>query len=288
MKPIHIAPPVFGQTDGTYWPDGQGTIPLPNVFPDDGNTYLVIDISLADAADTITDIFFNGTQVMSTPVTMTAADAEASANAILTAIETDTTLAFSGTVVGDATAARLVVARQDGIGNAGGTTSFGRVTAGTTVFTMVATPWVIRENGTHGDGTYVLLNALSPGTLPALVKEWSTISIGQWLYFPDLHTLHQITHMEISFLTGDDWGTAVDLTLAPVPGTLSGTDYPILQMPTQLPGVKVANTGGTDGDLDGYVFPSTDVFDRSVLGQTLTRPITYDSSGTSYSISTNS
>lgn len=286
-----VPTPPYAVTDGTYWPDGKGTIPLPVLYQDNGAAYVVIDLSTVDGADSIDSINFNGIPVLATPVTFTAGDAAATAADIAAQVATDTSLVFLGDVTGNAASARLVIYRDlavNGLKRAQPSFSYTATISNTTIFVSDARYVVEQAGAAPGDGYYIM-DALDPGVRVADISTVQSLAPRQWLYLPQFHTLHKVTEM---FVTGGGslsatWGTHVFVRLDPAPGTSASAEYTAVQMPPQVGGLTVVNNGGADGVLNGQPFEAGAEFDRSILGRQLREPITYDSSGTQYAISTN-
>lgn len=278
-------PPRYGRTDGTYWPDGKGTIPLPVDYPDNGGTYIVIDISNASAGDSLDTLVFHGIDLLGGAVPMVAGDDAQSADDIKTAVETQTSSVFDGV----ANAGHLVIYRADGTGSATTGFSYTATTSNGTVLSVVQTRFVVEEAGTTGDGAYYLMDAFNPGGQLVDINTVQSLQPGQWLYFPQFHTLHKVVQMAgAGDASAGEYGFQVFLKLDPVPATSTATEYPVVQMPPQFQAVTLVNDGRANGILDGASIPSSQGFDRSGQGRTIAWPMTYDSTGTSFSIILNS
>lgn len=285
MIPAKIPVPPYAVTDGTYWPNGLGTIPLPVNFPDNGGTYIVITISNASGGDSLDTLVFGGIDLLGGAVPMVAGDDDQSADDIVAQVLANTGGDFDGTA---AASGMTVIYRADGHGSGAGL-SYTATTGAGTVISAVATRWVLQEFGNPGDGTYWLLDALAPGVYIPDITSFSSLEPQQWLYLPEFHTLHQVVAFSLAGLglLSSDWGTHVFVQLTPPPGTSPTTLYPVMVMPPMIGGITIKNTGGVDGEINGYNFESTDIFDRSSQGQLLVTPLTYDSTGTQFAISTN-
>lgn len=286
-----VKTPPYAVTDGTYWPSGEGTIPLPVVYPDNGSSYIIITLSTVAGADSIDSITFNGFPVLSTPVTFTAADAAATAADIAAQVATDTSNVFLGTVAGNAGSATLVIYRDLAVNPYNRLpASFSHTeTISTTTFRIVNERYVMEQAGANPSDGYYLMDALDPGVNVADITTVQSLAPREWLYLPEFHTLHRITEMYVAGLGSLSltWGTHVFVRLDPVPSTLPATQYLVLQMPPQVGGVTIVNNGGADGVLNGQPFVDGAEFDRSINGRMLREPLTYDSSGTQFAISTN-
>lgn len=302
MTPRHPPIPPYAVTDGTYWPNGRGTIPPRIQLPDDGWTYIVIDISNATAGDSLDALIFNGIDILGASVPMVAGDEDQSADDIVTQIEATTANVFVGTA---ASGGRVVISRDNDGSGIAGTSYFTATTTNGTTISVVFTRWLIEEAGTHPDGKYYILDALDPGgrtiypeyqepTLvppsgPFRTAPWTTFADGLWIYMPEFHTVHMIKHHEMmggGGLSGT-WGTHLFVTLEPALPSTTSAQLPFEVIGTAPQGIVVANTGGADGELNGYNFPDGAVFDRSQFPQALNRPVTYDSSSTQYTITVN-
>jgi hypothetical protein len=277
--------PPYAVTDGTYWPDGLGTIPLPVDFPDDGSAYVVITISGASAGDSLDTLTVGGIDILGAPVPMVAGDDDQSADDIVTQVDTNTTGLFTGTTAANG---MVVIYRTDGVGSGTGIEFTATTTNGTTM-SVAQSRWVLQELGNTGDGTYYLLDALDPGNAIPDITTIISLVPGQWLYLPQLHTLHKVEAFDLAGLgsLSSDWGTHVSIKLSPPPATSPATLYPVVQLPPMIGGLTVRNTGGSSALLDGYNFAADGEFDRSIQGQVIYKPVTYDSSGTQLAISTN-
>lgn len=285
MNPVHVAPPAYAVTDGTYWPSGQGTIPLPVIFPDDGGTYVYIQISGAAGGDSLDTLFFNGVDLLANAVPMVGGDDNQSALDVLAEIEATTSNVFTGTVTGGT----LVVYRDDGgSGVAGGGVQFTATTGAGTSISIVSARWVVEEAGSPG--RYYLMDALDPGVNIVDISTFYSLVTGMWLYFPDAHELCKVTSLKVTGggLLSADFGTHVLLNLDPVPTTAPATQYIVQLMPPQLAGVTVENIGGAPGEIDNATFIDGQVFDRSIRSRQLSRPLLYDSSGTMFAITLDS
>lgn len=280
MTPV----PPYAVTDGTYWPNGQGTIPLPIIYPDNGGTYVVVDISGAVGGDSLDTLVFNGVTLLTNPVPMVPGDDNQSALDVLTEVETTTSNLFSGTVTGG----RLVINRTDGNGLATGGVQFTATTGGGTTITAVPARFVIEENGPV-PGTYYIMDALDPGVNVADTLSFATIITYMWVYLPELHTVHQITSYRVAGgpLPLAAQGAYFHARLDPAPATTPGTQYIMQLLPPALAGVNIKNIGGAPGEINDAVFDDQQEFDRSITSRQLLRPITYDSTGTTFAITMN-
>lgn len=280
MTPV----PPYAITDGTYWPNGKGTIPLPVVYPDNGGTYVIVDISAAFGGDTLDTLVFNGIDLLGGAVAMVAGNDNASALAVLAQVEANTAMLFSGNVVGG----RLVINRTDGMGIATGGVQFTDTVPGGTAITAVATRWVLEQNGADA-GVYHLLDALDPGVNVADTLTWTTVTSNAWVYLPAFHSVHKLVSWRVDggplplAALGAYWHTRLE----PIPATVPGTQYVVQLLPPALAGVNIRNIGGAAGEVDGYNFINGQEFDRSIASRQLLRPITYDSTGTSFAITMN-
>ncbi len=280
MNPV----PPYAVTDGTYWPDGKGTIPLPVAYPDNGGTYVVVDISAAFAGDSLDTLVFNGTPLIGAPVSMTNADPTQSCADILTEVETFTGNVFSGNVVGG----RLVINRTDGKGFDTGGVQYTATTTNGTVISILPARWVLEQNGPDA-GIYYLLDALDPGSNVADTTTWATVTSNAWVYLPEFHSLHQIISWRVAggpiplATVGAYWHCRLD----PAPATSPGNQYVVQLMPPALAGVNVRNIGAAPGDVNGAPLVVGQEFDRSIASRQLKRPVTYDSTGTSLAITMN-
>jgi hypothetical protein len=285
MIPVKTPIPPYAVTDGTYWPDGLGTIPLPVEFPDNGSAYVVITISGASAGDSLDTLTVGGIDILGGPVPMVAGDDDQSADDIVSQVDTTTSGLFDGTVASNG---MVVVYRTDGIGNGSGMEYTATTSNGTTI-NVVQCRWVLQELGNTGDGTYYLMDALDPGNAIPDITTLLSLVPGQWLYLPQFHTIHKVLAFDLAGLgpLSSDWGTHVSLSLHPAPATSPATLYPVVQLPPMIGGLTVRNTGGSAAVLDGFNFAPGGEFDRSIQGQVLYKPVTYDSSGTQLAISTN-
>lgn len=280
MNPV----PPYAITDGTYWPDGQGTIPLPIIYPDNGGTYVVVDISGAVGGDSLDTLVFNGVSLLTNPVPMVAGDDNQSALDVLAEVETTTSNVFTGNVTGG----RLVINRADGNGLQAGGVQFTATTGGGTTITALPTRFVIEENGPVA-GTYYIMDALDPGVNVADTLTWATITSYMWVYIPALHSVHQLLSYRLAGgpLPLAATGAYFHVRLEPAPATSPATQYVIQLLPPALAGVNIKNIGAAAGDVNGMTFIPGQEFDRSVSPRTLNRPITYDSTGTSFAITMN-
>jgi hypothetical protein len=267
-------PPQYGVTDGTYWPDGPGTIPLPVRFPDDGGTYIILTVASAGAGDSLDSLIFGGVELLAAPVAMTAGDDTQSATDIGDALDP---LEFDYVQ----NAGRIVIRRIDGIGGTG-EFSFAYTNGSGTVITAYDTRWVLEESGGASDGTYWLMDAYDPGVNVVDITSFFTLATDGWLYFPQLHTLHQIKSAAIAGggLQSATLGTHVSIRLYPVPATSAATEYPVKAIPPMIRGVKVSNLTNVQGLLDGAPLIQNSPFDRLYARN----PMTYDSTGTEFSI----
>lgn len=302
MKILHPPIPPFATTNGTYWPNGVGTIPLPYNFPDDGSTYIVITVGSANVADSLDTLVWGGTDILGGAVTMITGDDDQSADDIVTQITTFTAGIFIGTAAANG---QVVISRTDGRGVSGALV-YTATTGGGTTFSITATPWVIDEAGAFPDGGYYILDALDPGvktvypepvaptfTDPAgPIRPWPPVTItnSQWLYLPGTHTMHQVvlqTMMGGSGLSAK-YGTHLFVTLEPpLPSTITApVVFRVMPMPPA--GLTIKNTGGANGLLNGYTFINGDTFDRSQFPQLVGKPLTYNSTGTTFTITVNS
>lgn len=309
MNQVKVPIPPYAVTDGSYWPNGLGTIPLPINLPDDGRTYIVITIANASAGDSLDTLVFNGADLLGGSVPMVAGDDDQSADDIVTQITANTSGSLAGEFTGTAAAGGMVVIyRDDTSSGLWSGFSFTATTANGTIISVVPTKWVLEEAGTYPDGIYYIKNALDPGVLtvepePPVANPnirtppvgptvfWSPVSLAPelWLYVPSTHTLHKIVWLQV---TGGaplsaTFGTHNMVLLdPPLPITIAGT-VPFMVMPSSIAAPFIENTGGAAGLVNGVNFPTGQVFDRSHFPQTLGRPLTYDSMGTQYTIITN-
>lgn len=304
MIPVKTPIPPYATTDGTYWPDGKGTIPLPVDFPNDGSTYVVVTVSNATAGDSLDTLVFAGIDLLGGAVPMVNADDDQSVDDIVTQIDTNTAGSFTGAAAVNGVS---VVYRVD-LGETGsvGPLTYTATTGAGSVITIVATRIVIGEADTFPTDRYYIMDALDPGvnTLdpefvaptflptagPSRTWSWQSIVTGMWIYAPLSHTLHKITRLQMMGGSGlsTTFGTHLFVVLdPPLPATIADP-VPIRLMMGTVSGLRIENVGGVDGLLDGHNFPSLSVFDRSIAPQMLQNPLTYDSSGTEYTIVTNS
>lgn len=305
MIQVKTPVPPYATTNGTYWPNGLGTIPLPINLPDDRRTYIVITVANATAGDSLDTLVFNGIDLLGGAVPMVAGDEDQSADDIVAQIVTNTAGVFNGTAASNG---QVIIYRDnDGIGQWIGTT-FTATTSNGTILNVVETKWVIDEAGTYPDGTYYILNAFDPGvetvepayTQPSTTQmilpsgpfpAWSPVSLvpGLWIYVPSTHTLHQIVRQQLMGGSGlsATFGTHLFVVIEPpLPSTIT-TPIPFRAMPGPVPGLRVENSGAAAGVFNGQPFPADQVFDRSIRPQRLDVPVTYNSTGTAYTIITN-
>jgi hypothetical protein len=233
---------------------------------------------------------------------MITGDDDQSADDIVTQITTFTAGVFIGTAAANG---QVVISRTDGRGVPGALV-YTATTGGGTTFSITATPWVIDEAGAFPDGGYYILDALDPGvktvypepvaptfTDPAgPIRPWPPVTItnSQWLYLPGTHTMHQVvlqTMMGGSGLSAK-YGTHLFVTLEPpLPSTITApVVFRVMPMPPA--GLTIKNTGGANGLLNGYTFINGDTFDRSQFPQLVGKPLTYNSTGTTFTITVNS
>lgn len=288
-----VRTPVYSRTDGTYWPSGQGTIPLPVKYPDNGESYVVINLSSASGADSLDTLVYAGIDLLGGAATFTGADAQQSLDDVLAQVQAQTSNVFDGTVTGNAGAARLVIYRADGLNPGGSMVNTGiqytATTGGGSVLAINNARWVMEQAGTTPEDGYYIMDALDPGVNVADITTIQSLANFNWLYLPTLHTLHRVTQMYVAGggAQSATHGTHVFVRLDPPPATSASTEYVVLQMPPQIGGVTVKNVGGAPGEIDGQLLADGDSFDRSVFKQSLDRPVTYDSTGTSFAITTN-
>jgi len=310
MIPAKTPMPPYATTDGTYWPDGKGTIPLPVDFPNDGSTYIVITVSNASAGDSLDTLVFAGVDLLASPVPMVAGDEDQSVDDIVAEIGTTT----SGDFIGAAAIGGVAVvhwAATDLVATEG-PLSYTATTGSGTIITIVATRLVITPaSAAAGNKTYYLLDALDPGVTtiepefyvpanayaytqpPVDPRTWSIVSIlqGAWLYIPATHTLHNVRTQTVMGDSGLSlkFGTHlfVELDVAIPTLTTPGDTLPIRIVTSASQGLRIDNTGGASGEIDGHTIVATGTYDRSQFPQQVRKPITYDSTGTEFTIIVN-